>query len=360
MRRIRDAIAYALTVTALAFPAAAQRTTPGRVHTGRTNAGAGTEGGATTSSGDTSASEASSDAESRDEDQNLTNRNGEGLGEVEARPWSVVVGAETHALLWQNNLGGAAENKLFNYYFFDGHVDIGRYNRLSLFTGVYERFLGDATEPGVRMDDTSIRLARLIPLSSNILMTARFSLGLPTSWEAQLMSLYVEPTVSLGVEARFFNDLLTVEGVAFSSYFVVKYNTYAGGSPNPQARVGFLLNAELAMPFQHALSIGAELFVAYYWYYTPGNAGSPTMFIPQASADPQYGTTQPIQQVYGGEVYARYTFPPLGGVHVDLRAALAQGDTTLGYTSFIHDGVGQLYLGYFENSEVYGALTLRY
>jgi hypothetical protein len=165
--------------------------------------------------------------------------------------------------------------------------------------------------------------------------------------------------VSLQLGGHFFHNLLTLDARVFSSYYVVKYATYTGGNPNAQARLGMLFDAELTMPFFHPLSIGAELFVAYYWYYSPHNGGGPNMSEPIATQDQTYGS-QPIQEVYGGEVYLRYTFPVIAGIHTDLRVAVAQGDTTLGYTSVIHDGNGYTYLSYYLNSEIYGALTLRY
>jgi len=40
--------------------------------------------------------------------------------------------------------------------------------------------------------------------------------------------------------------------------------------------------------------------------------------------------------------------------------AYAQGDPTIGYSSVLHDGVGHAYLGFYNTSEVYASLGVRY
>ena len=69
---------------------------------------------------------------------------------------------------------------------------------------------------------------------------------------------------------------------------------------------------------------------------------------------------QPTSQRYGGEVFARYTFPSFYGVKSDIKVAFADGDSALGYNSLLHDGVAHLYLDYFKTAEFYAALTVRY
>ena len=79
-----------------------------------------------------------------------------------------------------------------------------------------------------------------------------------------------------------------------------------------------------------------------------------------ATADGHF-TTQPAQQVYCDEIFARYALPPWRGFKAAAQVAFAQGDSTLGCTSVLHDGVTHLYPVFWRlNSEVYGALSLRY
>ena len=52
--------------------------------------------------------------------------------------------------------------------------------------------------------------------------------------------------------------------------------------------------------------------------------------------------------------------PTFSGVKSDISLAYAQGDPTIGYTNFLHDGVGHAYLGYRQTSEVYASLGMRY
>jgi hypothetical protein len=52
--------------------------------------------------------------------------------------------------------------------------------------------------------------------------------------------------------------------------------------------------------------------------------------------------------------------PTLMGFKPDVTLAYAMGDPTVGYSSVLHDGVGHVYLGYRQNSEVYLSLAVRY
>ena len=81
--------------------------------------------------------------------------------------------------------------------------------------------------------------------------------------------------------------------------------------------------------------------------------------MPGATEDAQYRSQAP-QQRYGGEIFVRYTFKSFYGFKPDIKLALADGDSALGYNSLLHDGVSHLYLSYFKTAEVYGALNIRY
>jgi hypothetical protein len=69
---------------------------------------------------------------------------------------------------------------------------------------------------------------------------------------------------------------------------------------------------------------------------------------------------QPVQQLYGFEVFLRYSPPVFYGIHTDITVALAEGDPTLGYVSRNIDGIAHFFGNYYQNFELYGALSLRY
>jgi hypothetical protein len=79
-----------------------------------------------------------------------------------------------------------------------------------------------------------------------------------------------------------------------------------------------------------------------------------------ATPDPQFGTSQPVQQSYGGDVFVRYVLPDLSGFRSDIALTLANGDPTLGYPSVLNDGIQHPYLLYYDTAEVYLALEGEY
>jgi hypothetical protein len=112
------------------------------------------------------------------------------------------------------------------------------------------------------------------------------------------------------------------------------------------------------MPFHEPLIFGVDATTSYTWFYNV-HSGDPSVISNGVAQDPQF-STQPIQQSYGGEIFARYTLPTLAGVKSDFQIALAQGDPELGYTSFLHDGIGYTYLFFRQTSEVYATLSVSY
>jgi hypothetical protein len=97
------------------------------------------------------------------------------------------------------------------------------------------------------------------------------------------------------------------------------------------------------MAYHHQLVIGGDVFNEYIWNYFSSSQGS-----------------QPVQQSYGYEFYARYELPRYKDFKVDLTLAYAQGDPTLGYTSALHDGVQHLYGFWRRSSQVYAVVDARY
>jgi hypothetical protein len=68
------------------------------------------------------------------------------------------------------------------------------------------------------------------------------------------------------------------------------------------------------------------------------------------------GTGQPIQQSYGGEIFARYLLPEVAGFRSDLTVALGNPNPNF----VLHDGVQHLYPFYRDTAEFYVALGGRY
>ena len=154
------------------------------------------------------------------------------------------------------------------------------------------------------------------------------------------------------------------------------YSTGSGGSPNARGSYGWFFEADLHFPFLTALkrrgpfwervvphlqrfTLGVDVFTAWIWYYDVGTqpAGNPNY--PGAVADPTF-SSQPVQQIYGWEIFLRHTFPKFYGVKIDLSLAFAQGDPTLGYTSLLHDGVQHLYGFWRLTSAFYTSVGVRY
>ena len=277
------------------------------------------------------------------------------------KPWTVGVGWETHALVRQNDLSGDAPNKLFNYGYLFGSADITRNNRVSIRFGFYERLLADQGETGSRLDDLVISYTRRQPLPKTVTLRLVGALTIPTSFASQLSSLILAPRLSIAVDRAFASHklgTLSLDARVFTTGYIVKYAstgnaTDGGGNPNARASFGGLIDLEYALWFHQPLSVGAEGFLEYLWFYDVWDPAKP------AVGDAFYHT-QPVQTAYGGEVYLRYQIPPIKGVKIDVKFAFAEGDPTLGYNSLNHDGVSRVYGFWRHSSEVYGNVDIRY
>jgi hypothetical protein len=281
------------------------------------------------------------------------------------KPWEVGMIFTTHRLVVQDDLAGgttdpgsagsgAGNNKMVNDFEAYARYDITKHDRVSIRAYLYERFLADSGETGVRFDDLvftythSISLPKKFNLDIGLLLTA------PTSYDSYLAGTITTPRLSIELDRRF--GPLSLDARTFAQYDIQTESSYdgdQGGDPTSLFHVGIVADAELHMPFYEPLSVGTGLYTAWVWYHNIAGQN-------QVVTDPQFGNSQPIQQSYGGEAYVRYLMPTLMGFKPDLTVAYAMGDPTVGYSSVLHDGVGHVYLGYRENAEVYASLAVRY
>jgi hypothetical protein len=278
-------------------------------------------------------------------------------GKNSAKWWEVGIEYEIHRLIVQNDLEGAAVNALFNYYSAYVQLDLTPYDRISVRAGMYEYFLADAGETGVRADDVQFVYSRRIPLPGAINMRISAYLTAPASYGSYLATLVTEPSASVLLSRRFGDFELSLRGLAH--YYVVKYSTDAGGNANPQWAWGGEVRAEYDFWFLRSLTLGADIFTEYTKAYNVYPNNDPYVQSLGYTV-PSYGGNQPIQQVYGGEVYLRYTLPKLAGIGSDITLAAATGDPAVGYPSVIHDGRQAIYAFWRQNSELYAAISIRY
>jgi hypothetical protein len=285
------------------------------------------------------------------------------------KAWEVETALEGHRLFRQNDLGGAADDRNLLFWSFIGRYQLTKYDQLQGYFGVYERFLADPSETGLRADDMFLGYWRFIPLPEDVELRLNARFTLPTSFASQKASLITSPSLAVRGTRVFFDDLVVNIRSRFT-YDVMKYSTAEGGAPNSKFHWSFSVDAEYQMPFYHPLSVGAELYTAYHWYYQVPNQGpglgSTTAQFNGAVQDSQFGVSQPIQQTYGQDFFVRYTFPEWNGLKTDFQVAIANGDPTLGYDGRIHDGAGHSYGvlpltgGYRRTAEMFAILTAVY
>lgn len=267
------------------------------------------------------------------------------------KPWEIGASFETHRMLVQNDLNGTPT--AFNLFGLYATYRLTDNDTIGLTEFFSENFIADQGETGVRAEDVSARYTRSVPLPENFLFTGTFSLTAPTSLISQKMSLITTPGLALGLSkklGRYVNLSARVTG----SVFVERYASAEGGAPNPLGRVTGTLAGEFVLPFYEPISFGISASTGYSWLHNPGGA---TQY--GTEPDPVFGNGQPVQQNYGGEIYGRYTLPTLAGLKSDLTVALSDGQS-VGNNSYLHDGVGYVYLLYRETADVYASLSIRY
>jgi hypothetical protein len=278
--------------------------------------------------------------------------------DIEKKKWEVLAGMEVHRLIRQEDLGGAAANKQVNVLAGSVEYDFTKNDRLRLRAYLLERFIADPGETGWRMDDLILQYTHHIALPWQMTLKPGVWVTAPTSFRSQKEGNITSPRLFVGLEKEF-GSYLRIEPRAYGEANIDRFRESSdGGTANLKYRLGFGLSAEYSMPFHPALSLGADLAVAYLWYYDVGNA-SPNSGNVQTLLVTN-GAQQPIGQTYGGEVFVRYILPSFVGIHADASVAFAQGDPTIGYTSLLHDGNSHVYAGYRQNSELYATLTIRY
>ena len=273
------------------------------------------------------------------------------------KPWEVGAIFETHRMIRQDDLEGAASDKVFNAFGFYASYSLSEHDRIGLRDFFYERFIADQGESGLRSDDVTATYTRTQELPKDFVFSGGIAIGAPTSFTSQKMGLITAPSLFLSLNKRVGRDVgvgLHTSGTGF----ITKYRETEGGGANPEFNIRFSLEAEVTMPFHEPLSIGASATTGYTWFYGVAS-GDPSIVASGVTADNQF-SSQPIQQSYGGEIFARYNMPTLAGVKSDFTLALAQGDPSLGYASVLHDGVGYTYLFFRQSSEVYASFNVRY
>lgn len=297
------------------------------------------------------------------------------LDHAKQKPWEVAATYELHRLIRQEDLGGNGANKVFQLFGVSAKYLLTGHDILTLFGGATEGYLADSGETGARAQDISLQYAHIFELPQKLKLRAAASVTAPVSYFSQLASNITTPSVSGSLSRRFGNLALsaTVRGAFFWDRYTsaaalgdgsTGASSYTGsGDANTKYVLGGLLSAEYDMPFHRPLSVGIALSDSYYWYY---NVGQPPLNQgPQSACGmPSCGATynatqgpgQPWQQSYGGEIFARYVLPDLGGFKSDLTVALGNSNPNF----VLHDGIVHPYLLYRDTAEVYVALGGRY
>jgi hypothetical protein len=283
---------------------------------------------------------------------------------VEEKAWALSVGSEFHQMAITNPNGEGASVHLL-YWFASFRWAFTKHDKVSVRFGMYERFLADEGETGVRTDDLGFSYSHEFgELVWGLNLAGSFSLNAPISFYSQKMGLITAPGVSLELSRKF--GPISTSLRAFGGYFIQRYDSMQGGAPNPRGRLGFAADVSLDVPKVEGLSIGVDAYTSYVWFYTPqltsnvtANAGMYEGGYPGISGDPTYAV-QPMLQSYGGEAYIRYSLPEFYKIHADVSLAVADGDPTVGSNSVLKDGVGYFYLFNPHTFGFYGTLSARY
>jgi hypothetical protein len=295
---------------------------------------------------------------------------------AEEKQWEVAANYELHRLIRQEDVASAPKN--FQIFGVSGKYLITPADVVSIFGGATQGFIADTGETGVRANDISLQYAHVFALPEKFKLRAAAGSTIPVSYFSQLASNITTPSLSVGLSRRFGD--LALNAQIRGAYFWDKYTTASSlgdgttgatsgvgsGSPNTKFVAGGLLSAEYDMPFHRPLSAGLALSNSYYWYYNVGQcplnsglgtaAGSSPNSCQGGTVDGTYGTGQPWQQSYGGEIFVRYVLPELAGMKSDVTVAL--GNSTPNFV--LHDGIVHPYLLYRDTAEVYIALAGRY
>jgi hypothetical protein len=289
-----------------------------------------------------------------------------GERESKKRIWSIAAGMEGHAAFVQTEPddGRTRGDKLYAFYFVTPQVFVTKYDQLRADFGMYEHSVADPGESGFRLADISAAYTRYIPIgteegispstvpSEGVLLRLALSATAPTSYASKLHGIITVPRLRAYIERAFLDHSLFLTLNGFGEYYIDKYRSAAGGSPNALSRYAVQVTADYFIPFHKRLSIGALAGSSWTYYY--GQEGvSSTMY--GTVGDPQFDS-QPSQQIYSAEVNAVYSFPAVKDIRSSLALTYAVGDNTV-----LHDGVQHIYFGFYRRStELYATLTARY
>ena len=272
------------------------------------------------------------------------------------KPWEVGVNFEDHRMFIQDD--GAGVNKVFNSFAIFGTYRLTEHDSVGIQEFFLEDFIADPGETGVRAADVAVTYSHSIALPRDFLFSAMGSLSAPTSLTSQKQGLITAPHLTLGLNKRI-GKYINVSAHVSGGVFIARYASQEGGGANPLASVSGGLNAEVTMPFHEPLSFGISVTDVYAWFYEV-QSSNPSIISNGVVNDGTYPNNQPVQQQYGGWIYGRYNLPALAGIKSDLEVTVGDGNPSLSYNSYLHSGIGYMYLGYRLTGEVYAALTVRY
>jgi hypothetical protein len=283
----------------------------------------------------------------------------DGAAVADGKKWNVGTILETHQLFVREDLNGAGKNKALNYYYFFTSYYLTKLDRVQARWGLYQRYLADDGESGLRSDDGQIHYQHTVELPYGLAVRGIASVILPLAYRTRMGGMIVAPRGGAQLDGAWGDFSLSLRGLGTA--YVHRYRTTPGGEANPKYQLASLLNLEYAMPFHRKLSVGVIAYTAANWQYNVEDADDPNVRRYGATTDPQFGNKQPMQQDYGGQIYVRYQLPNLDAFQSELSLAYANGDATLGYNSMIHDGVPHLYgTGWRQTRQVIVALSARY
>jgi hypothetical protein len=293
------------------------------------------------------------------------------FGRAQEKPWEATATYELHRLIRQEDVAGSP--KLYQLLGVTAKYLPTAHDSITLFGGGTQGFIADPKESGVRAQDLTLQYAHFFDLPSKFKLRASAGVTAPLSYYSQIASNYTTPSISAALSRRFGD--LSINFAVRGAYFWDRYTTPQGvdaatassitngTDANTKYVLSGVISAEYTMPFWRPLAVGLGISDSYYWYYDVGQCpagGGITMATGGASScpavkDPQF-PNQPMQQSYGGEIFARYLLPDVAGFKSDFTVAVGNPNPNF----VLHDGVQHLYPFFRDTAEFYMALGGRY
>ncbi len=286
------------------------------------------------------------------------------LGDREGkRIWSIAAGMEFHAAFVLTSPDGGRADRLFNFYFLSTQLFVTSYDQLRVDAGLFEHFLADPGESGLRLADTSLSYTHSIPIltedglapsavpTKGVLLRAGISATAPTSFSSQLIGIITVARLRLSLERAFLDHSLFLSVGGFGEYYIDKYRSSPTGGTNAMSRYAVQAGADYSIPSVKALSAGVGVGSSWTYYYGPdGVSTTPYGTV----ADSQY-SIQPVQQGYGVQANATYALPTIKEIGSSFALTYSMGDNVL------HGGVQHIYFGFYRRStEMFASLSARY